>query len=272
MERIRALVVDDEPVAREGIRVLVGGDPEIEIVGECADGREATAALRELEPDLVFLDIQMPEMDGFAVIEEIGAEAMPVVVFVTAYDQYALKAFEVAALDYLLKPYDDERFAAALARAKQQVRQGVVGDLSRRLITLLENQSEPRATRGGSRRGVAGDGASRYLERVMIKTGGRVIFLKVDEIDWIEAEGDYVKIHVRDRWHLLRDTMKCLEKELDPKRFARTHRSTIVNLDRIKELHPYFHGDYVILLHNGTEIKLSRSRRRQLEARLGRRL
>jgi two-component system LytT family response regulator len=261
MDRIRALIVDDEPVARDGIRVLLRDDPEIEVVGECADGREAIEAIRELSPELVFLDVQMPEMDGFGVIEEIGAEAMPMVIFVTAYDQYALRAFDVAALDYLLKPYDDDRFATAVQRAKSLVRRGAVGELSRKLIALLEGASGAAVRRTP----VPGD----YLRRVMLKTGGRVIFLKVEEVDWIEAEGDYVRLHVGSNTHLLRDTMKRLEAQLDPAKFVRTHRSTIVNLDRIKELHPYFHGDYVILLKNGTELKLSRSRRRALEERLG---
>lgn len=265
METIRALIVDDEPMAREGIRVLLRDDPEIEVVGECAGGREAIRAIREVEPNLVFLDVQMPEVDGFDVVEEVGVENMPAVIFVTAYDQYALGAFEVAALDYLLKPYDDERFATAVRRAKQQLRQGEVGDLTRRLISLLEKQPGQTATEPSFP-------AGKYLQRIMLKTGGRVTFLRVEEIDWIEAEGDYVRLHVGGRQHLLRDTMKRLEEQLDPSRFARTHRSTIVNLDRIKELHPFFHGDYLIVLKDGTELKLSRGRRRSLEDRLGRSL
>jgi two-component system LytT family response regulator len=266
MERISALIVDDEPVAREGIRVMLADDPEIEVAGECAGGREALSAIRVLDPDLIFLDVQMPEMDGFAVIEEIGVEDMPVVIFVTAYDQYALRAFDVAALDYLLKPFDDERFAAALARAKAQIRQSEVGELSRRLIALLETRADASTRAGG------GAEQSGYLRRVMIKTGGRVIFRKVEEIDYIEAEGDYVRLRMGAESHLLRDTMKRLEEQLDPARFARTHRSTIVNLDRIKELHPYFHGDYIVVMKDGTELKLSRSRRAALEQRLGRTL
>jgi two-component system LytT family response regulator len=261
VEKIRVLIVDDEPVAREGIHVLLDGDGEIEVVGECANGRDAAEAIERLAPDLVYLDIQMPEMDGFGVIQEVGAEDMPVVIFVTAYDQYALRAFDVAALDYLLKPFDDERFAAALDRAKSQIRKGEVGDLTRKLIALLSGQ----AAAGGE-----GQSPAAYLQRVMLKTGGRVIFLKVEEIDWIEAEGDYVKLHVGANSHLLRDTMRRLEEQLDPASFVRTHRSTIVNLDRIKELHPYFHGDFMILLKDGTELKLSRSRRSVLEERLGR--
>lgn len=265
MRTVRVLIVDDEPMAREGIRVLLKDDPEIEVVGECAGGREAVRAIRDTEPDLVFLDVQMPEVDGFAVVEEIGVERMPVVIFVTAYNQYALKAFEVAALDYLLKPYDDERFATAVSRAKQQLRRGEVANLTRRLISLLEKQPG----KGAAQPSLP---AGRYLQRVMLKTGGRVTFLRVEDIDWIEAEGDYVRLHAGGSRHLVRDTMKRLEEQLDPSRFVRTHRSTIVNLDRIKELHPFFHGDYLIVLRDGTELKLSRSRRRSLEERLGRSL
>lgn len=262
METISALIVDDEPVAREGIRVMLQDDPDIEVVGECADGATAVEMIRGLEPDLVFLDIQMPETDGFAVIEEIGTDRMPAVIFVTAYDQYALRAFDVAALDYLLKPFDDERFAASLERVKAQIRQNEVGELSRRLVALLETQADQAADQSPPESGA-------YLERVMLKVGGRVIFRKVGDIDYIEAEGDYVRLHMGGESHLLRDTMKRLESQLDPRRFARIHRSTIVNLDRIKELHPYFHGDYMVVLKDGTELKLSRTRRASLERRLG---
>jgi two-component system LytT family response regulator len=263
LQTIRALIVDDEPVARDGIRVLLQNDPEVEVVGECANGHEAVRSIRDESPDLLFLDVQMPELDGFGVIEQVGAENMPLVIFVTAYDQYALRAFDVAALDYLLKPYDDERFVMAVERAKRQIRQGEVGQLTSRLISLLERQS------GHSAEDLA---SGKYLERIMLKTGGRMTFLRTEEIDWIEAEGDYVRLHAAGKRHLLRDTMKRLEEQLDPAQFLRTHRSTIVNLDRIKELHPFFHGDYLIILEDGTELKLSRSRRRSLEDRLGRSL
>jgi two-component system LytT family response regulator len=263
LQTIRALIVDDEPVARDGIRVLLQNDSDVEVVGECANGREAVEAIRETSPDLVFLDEQMPEMDGFGVIEQIGAENMPVVIFVTAYDQYALRAFDVAALDYLLKPYGDERFLTAVDRAKRQIRRGEVGQLTSRLISLLEGQAGQFAQDRPP---------GKYLQRIMLKTGGRMTFLRTEEIDWIEAEGDYVRLHAGGKRHLLRDTMKRLEEQLDPSQFLRTHRSTIVNLDRIKELHPFFHGDYLIVLNDGTELKLSRSRRRSLQDRLGRSL
>ncbi len=260
--KIRALIVDDEPVAREGIRILLRDDAEIEIAGECADGTSAVAAIRDLAPDLVFLDVQMPELDGFGVIGRIGAANMPATIFVTAYDKYALRAFEVAALDYLLKPFDDERFAVALDRAKSQIRQGAVHELSRKLVALLEQQDELVPSRSRQ--------SGEYLRRVMLKSGGRVTFLSVEEIDWIEAEGDYVRIHAAGKRHLLRETMKGLEQQLDPALFVRTHRSTIVNLDRVKELHPYFHGDYMVILEDGTELKLSRGRREAFSRALGR--
>ena len=233
-ERIRALVVDDEPAARAAIRTLLADDSEIQVVGECADGRTALDAIRSKAPDILFLDVQMPEMDGFTLLGELEPVELPVVVFVTAYDQYALRAFEVHALDYLLKPFDDERFGRAVAHAKQQVRQGKLGALS------------------------------------AIKAGGRVTILGVKDIDWIEAEGDYVKIHAGRAWHVLRETMKHLETQFGPARFVRIHRSTIVNVERIKELQPYFRGEYVVILHDGTSLKLSRGYKEHLETALGR--
>ncbi len=248
-ERIRALVVDDEPAARAAIRALLADDPDIHVVGECADGRTALDAIRGAAPDLLFLDVQMPEMDGFTLLGRLDPAELPVVVFVTAYDQYALRAFEVHALDYLLKPFDDERFRRAVAHAKQQVRQGKIGALSDRLAALLDGVARPPA---------------------VTRTGGRVTILGVKDIDWIEAEGDYVKIHAGRAWHLLRETMKHLEAQFDPARFVRIHRSTIVNVERIKELQPYFRGEYVVILHDGTSLKLSRGYKEHLEAALGR--
>jgi len=258
--RIRALVVDDEPAARAAIRALLADDTDIHIVGECADGRTALDAIRGQAPDLLFLDIQMPEMDGFTLLRRLDPAEIPVVLFVTAYDQYALRAFEVHALDYLLKPFDDERFREAVAHAKQQVRQGKLGALSEQLAALLEGVGRPPAATSNGR----------YLKRLAIKAGGRVTILGVKDIDWIEAEGDYVKIHAGRAWHLLRETMKHLETQFDPARFVRIHRSTIVNVERIKELQPYFRGEYVVILQDGTSLKLSRGYKEHLEAALGR--
>ncbi len=257
MRPIRTLIVDDEPAARDGMRHLLTADPEIDLTGECANGREAAAAIRDTAPDLVFLDVQMPELDGFGVLREVGVERAPTVVFVTAFDQYALRAFDVHAIDYLLKPFTDDRFRQSLDRAKQQVRQGRLGDLSRKLAALLDHD-EPAPVR------------ERYLDRLVVKSGGKVTLLPVGEIEWIDAEGDYVRIHVGKTWHLLRETMKNLEGQLDSARFVRIHRSTIVNLEKVKELQPFFRGEYVVVLHNGTTLKLSRGYRDNLEARLGR--
>lgn len=259
--RIRTLIVDDEPAARAAIRTLLADDPEVSVVGECTDGRSALQAIQDDAPDLLFLDVQMPEMDGFALLRQLDPTALPVVVFVTAYDQYALKAFEVHALDYLLKPFDDRRFRESLVRAKQQVRQGKLGALSQQLLALLDGVGWPAA--GGGRDGP-------YLKRLVIKSGGRVTILAVRDIDWIEAEGDYVKIHAGRAWHLLRETMKQVEVQFDPARFVRIHRSTIVNVERIKELQPYFRGEYVVILHDGATLKLSRGYRPHLEEMLGR--
>lgn len=259
---IRALVVDDEPAARAAIRTLLADDVDIQLVGECADGRAALEAIERDAPDLLFLDIQMPEMDGFTLLRRLDPNELPVVVFVTAYDQYALRAFEVHALDYLLKPFDDERFREAVAHAKQQVRQGKLGALSEQLAALLEGVGRPPT---------AAPGNGQYLKRLAIKAGGRVTILSVKDIDWIEAEGDYVKIHAGKAWHLLRETMKHLETQFDPARFVRIHRSTIVNVERIKELQPYFRGEHVVILQDGTSLKLSRGYKDHLEAALGRR-
>jgi two-component system LytT family response regulator len=258
MRAIRTLIVDDELAGRDGIRHLLAVDPEIVVAGECANGRDAAAAIRDDAPDLVFLDVQMPELDGFEVLREVGVERAPAIVFVTAFDQYALRAFDVHAIDYLLKPFTDERFRQSLERAKLQVRHGRLGELSQKLAALLGHGEPSRAARAP------------YLDRLLVKSGGKVTLLPVGEIEWIDAEGDYVRIHVGKTWHLLRETMKNLEGQLDATRFVRIHRSTIVNLEKVKELQPFFRGEYVVVLHNGTTLKLSRGYRDNLEARLGR--
>jgi two-component system LytT family response regulator len=200
--KIKTLVVDDEPLARQNLRVLLAGDPEIEIIAECGGGREAVKVIRENSPDLIFLDIQMPEMNGFEVLERIEPERIPAIVFVTAFDKYALKAFEVHALDYLLKPFDDRRFWKALRQAKKQIEQREINNLSQKLFALLEDRDAERPDKS-NRTG--------FLTRLMIKSAGRVFFLKVDEIDWIGADDYYVKLHVGRKSHLLRETMNELE-------------------------------------------------------------
>jgi two-component system, LytTR family, response regulator len=237
--RIRTLIVDDEPLARSNVSVLLRLDPEIEIIGECATGAEALAEIRKAKPDLVFLDVQMPECDGFDVLELLGKDLPPAVVFVTAYDQYALRAFEAGALDYLLKPFDNARFDRALSRAKQR-------------IAYAKDKNLPRK-----------------LERLAIKSAGLVLFLKISEIDWIEAADYYACLHAGARTHLLRRSMAELEQDLDPAVFCRIHRSTIANLDRIRGLKLSEDGEYDVVLDNGARLRLSRRYRKQLQSRLG---
>jgi len=253
--------VDDEPLAREGLLGLLAGDAEIEVVGACATGKEALSLVRRQHPSLLFLDVQMPEMDGFEVLEALESmEESPVVVFVTAYDQYALRAFEMHALDYLLKPFDDDRFDKALKRAKTQVRQEQADDLSRRLMAMLETY------RGGGvpENEPEGEGG-RYLTRLAIRSSGRVVFLKIEEIDWIGAADYYVELHAGGKAHLLREPMARLEEKLDPKRFLRIHRSAIINVDRVREVRTSSLGERLVLLADGTKLKLSRSRRDKLQ-------
>jgi two-component system LytT family response regulator len=254
--KIKAIIVDDEPPARRNLRALLKDVPDIDLVKECGNGRDAVSSILTLEPDLVFLDVQMPEMNGFEVLEHLVDVPLPMIIFVTAYDQYALKAFDVSALDYLLKPFDDTRFHKALTQARRQIEQQDTSELGRKLLTLM----------GTSR---LTPGTPRYLARVMVKTAGRVIFIRAEEIDWIEAYDNYVRLHLGGKAHLLRRTMNELESALNPERFARIHRSTIVNLDRVKELHPHF-NEHLVVLHDGTELKLSRTRKEWLEQWLGR--
>jgi two-component system LytT family response regulator len=263
-DKIRTLVVDDEPTARRGMRLLLGRDPEITIIGEATTGREAVRRITEDRPDLVLLDVQMPEMDGFKVLEAVPPAHLPSVIFVTAYDQHALRAFEINAIDYLLKPYDDERFAAALHRAKTEIFRRQTEELSARLSNLLKylRGSEPKPGRKSER--PAEEGSERP-DRILLKSGGDIYFLKAGEIDWIEAEGDYMKFHAGGRTHLLRDTMASLEARLDAARFIRIHRSTIVNIDRVKKLSPSFAGDYAVVLQDGTKLKLSRGYHERLQ-------
>jgi two-component system, LytTR family, response regulator len=248
MRSLRALIVDDEPVARAHLRTLLSTDPDFEVVGECGNGRDAVAAVRDRAPDLVFLDIQMPELDGFAVVREVGVERMPMVVFVTAHDDYALDAFEVHAFDYLLKPLDRSRFQHTLQRVKTQLRRGPAADAGEQLRALLDYL-----------------GAQQRLDRLAIKENGRVLLLDVDDIDWIEAVDDYVRIHMAKHVHVVRDTLTRLETRLASAKFLRIHRSTIVNARRIKEIQPWFQGDYVVILTDGTRLTSGRSYRDRLQ-------
>jgi two-component system LytT family response regulator len=250
--RLRTRSVGEEPAARRGLRLLLERDPEVEIVGEAESGSEAVARIRADRPDLVFLDVQMPEMNGFQVVAATQVLPPPAVVFVTAYDRHALQAFEINAVDYLLKPYEDARLVAALDRAKGELRHRRDQALGPQLTSLLTYLQ-----RGGA----ATDGTAAEVvtsDRILLKSGGEFLFLKAEEIDWIEAEGDYMKFHAGGRAHLLRETMARLEERLDSRRFIRIHRSTIVNIDRVRKLSPTFAGEYAVVLQDGTKLRLSR--------------
>ena len=243
----RVLIVDDEPLAREGIATLLGNDAEVLVV-EAASGVDAAALIQRLRPDILFLDIQMPEVDGFALLEQVGADAVPAIVFVTAFDRYALRAFDVHALDYLLKPFTDARFHAALARAKQQVLARREGVLDARIADLLRAHRAPRT-------------------RFLVPARGKTLVVDASEIDWIEAADYYVCLHCGAASHLLRETMDQIEARLDSQHFFRVHRSAIVNLSRVREIHPLFRGDCELRLADGATVRLSRNRRRAFEAR-----
>jgi two-component system LytT family response regulator len=249
---IRVLLVDDESLAREMLREMLQDDPQVTIVGESCNGHEALEAIRTHSPDLIFLDVQMPELGGFELLEALGKD-IPRVIFVTAYDQYAVRAFEVHALDYLLKPFDQERFDISWQRARAQILRDRDGGTDQRILALLEEMKA----------------GKKYLERLVIKASGRIYFLETAEIDWIEAEGNYVSVHSAKKTHLLRETISSLEAQLDPKQFLRIHRSSIVRIDRIQELQPWFHGEYRIILQNGTQLTLSRNYRDKLQEALG---
>jgi two-component system, LytTR family, response regulator len=235
--KIRAVVVDDEPLARSSLKLLLRRDPDVELVGECKSGMEALAEIRRKRPELVFLDVQMPECDGFDVLEQLGSEMPPALVFVTAYDQYALRAFEAGALDYLLKPFDNARFERALNRAKERIEQ---------------RRETPRK-----------------IERLAIKNAGQVLFQKISEIDWIEAADYYVCLHVGTKTHLLRRSMSDVDHELEQAAFCRIHRSAIVNLERVRQLEISEDGGTDVVLNSGTRLRLSRRYRKDLQVRLG---
>ena len=240
---LSVLLVDDEPLARAGLRILLERDAEIGAIYEAKNGQEAVVAIRNRRPDLVFLDVQMPEMDGFAAVREVGAERMPAVVFVTAHDQYAIQAFEISAIDYLLKPVTADRFAKALARVKARRGAATGDDTNRQILSLLETMASP----------------TRHLKRLAVRSAGKTVLVDIAEIDWIEAAENYVQLHTSSGGHLLHVTMSTLEKSLDPTMFLRIHRSVIVNVTRIRELQPVMHGEYAITLASGTRLQSGRN-------------
>jgi two-component system LytT family response regulator len=242
---ISALIVDDEPLARERLRRFLAREEDVELIGECGDGETAVQDVCRLRPDLMFLDVELPEASGLDVLQEIPPEVRPLVVFVTAYDRYAIEAFDAHAIDYLLKPFTRERFSRAVDRVRQQLTRESRADMEARLSALLAARA----------------GAGNFLRRLMIKTAGRIYFIDTAEIDWIGAEGNYLALHVGTETHLLRETMAGIAAKLDPAEFVRIHRSTVVNAARVKELRPLFSGDYRAVLRDGTQLNLSRAYR-----------
>jgi two-component system LytT family response regulator len=243
--KIRILIIDDEPLARERIRSLLAHEPDVELVGECADGPAAVAAINEQKPDLIFLDVQMPGMSGFEVLNSIESAKMPAVIFITAFDQHALKAFEVHALDYLLKPFKPARFKQTVQRARDHIASKQAGSIPKGLLELL-GQTKP---------------ALEYLVRIPIKESERVFFVKTDQIDYMESAGNYVVLHTAKENHVLRETLTALEEKLDPKKFVRISRSMLVNVERIKELQPLFKGEHIVVLQNGKQLPMTRGLR-----------
>jgi two-component system LytT family response regulator len=250
---IRVLIVDDEQLARKRIADLLQQDSDVQIVGQVGNGTEALQLVQQGMPDLIFLDVQMPESDGFELLEAIGSEAMPAVILVTAYDKYALRAFDIQAVDYLLKPFSETRFRQALERAKEQISN-----------TRQSVHPESRVPQNGSTNG------KKYSSRLVIKSGGKVLFIRTGEIDYVEAAGNYLSIVVGKESHLIRDTMQNFETRLDPEHFIRIHRSTFVNIDRVRELQPLFGGEYAVMLRDGRQLTLSRTYRTRLQQLLER--
>lgn len=252
-EPLRIIIADDELLARKRIVSLLAGMADVEIVAQCANGRAVVEAVREHRPDLLFLDVQMPELDGFEALAELQEDRPPGVIFVTAFDQHALRAFEYHALDYLMKPFSSDRFVKALQRARELLHSAeAVSDFNERLMGLMQNLPS----------------RSPYLQRLMIKGSGRIHFRNASELDWIESEGNYIRLHFGNESHLQREKLGALEARLDPKRFARPHRSVLVNIDRIREMRQVFHGDYVIVLKSGIEVPLGKPYRERFLERL----
>lgn len=269
MNPLRVLIVDDEPLAREGLAGMVKADPELLVAGVAADGRAAVDLIRAERPDLVFLDVQMPQLDGFSVLAELSPTERPMVVFVTAYEQHAIRAFEVSAVDYLLKPFSDSRFAAAVARAKAALRQGRTASLSQQVEELLQ---QVRRLEEGDSSGVRppaappAPNAPEYIDRIVLKADGALHFIKTEEVIWIEAQGDFVKVQTAGKTQLVRETLQSMEKKLDAGKFLRIHRSFLVNLEHVKRVETALYGDYSVYMSDDTKLRLSRNYRAKLKA------
>ena len=285
MERVRVLIVDDETLARQRVRRLLQSEADVDVVGEAESGHEAVTMIRELQPDLVCLDVQMPGLDGFGVLSEIDGGHVPMVLFVTAYDEHAQRAFDVHAVDYVLKPVDADRFRAAFDKARKQRAHAVaaerLGELLETVRRLADGRGDPRgdsaslisavagAAGAASAAGAAANGGGRHASRILVKQDGRMFLVKTAEIDWIEADRNYVRLHVGQTAHVIRERISHLEETLDPRMFARIHRSTIVNLNRVREMQQWFSGDYVVILEDGTRLRLSRHYRDRVEKQVG---
>jgi two-component system LytT family response regulator len=280
---VRVLIVDDEALARQRVRRLLQNEADVEVVGEAESGHEAVALIRELQPDLVCLDVQMPGLDGFGVLRELDGGHVPMVLFVTAYDEHAQRAFDVHAVDYVLKPVDADRFRAAFDKARKQRANAVAAERLGELLDTVRRLADGGApadgagvasmlgsVNGAPTSAVAAPGANgRYASRILVKQDGRMFFVKTTEIDWIEADRNYVKLHVGKTAHTIRERISHLEETLDPRLFARIHRSTIVNLNRVREMQQWFSGDYVVILEDGTRLRLSRHYRDRVEKQVG---
>lgn len=283
--RVRVPIVDDEALARQRVRRLLQNEADVEVVGEAETGRDAVAMIRELQPDLVCLDVQMPGLDGFGVLEELDGGPVPMVLFITAYDEHAQRAFDVHAVDYVLKPVDADRFRAAFDKARKQRANAVAAERLGELLETVRRLADGSAAAAGgvadlaaglsaggasaAAGAVPGAGNGRYASRILVKQDGRMFFVKTTEIDWIEADRNYVRLHVGKTAHTIRERISHLEETLDPRLFARIHRSTIVNLNRVREMQQWFSGDYVVILEDGTRLRLSRHYRDRVEKQVG---
>ena len=276
---MRVLIVDDEALARQRVRRLLHSETDVEIVGEAETGRDAVTMIRDLQPDLVCLDVQMPELDGVGVLQELDGQTVPMVLFITAYDEHAQRAFDVHAVDYVLKPVDADRFHAAFERARTQRAHAVAAERLGELLATVRRMADGSApsekadsgAHGASTNGVAANNAAngRFASRILVKQDGRMFFVKTSEIDWIEADRNYVRLHSGKVAHTIRERISHLEETLDPRLFARIHRSTIVNLNRVREMQQWFSGDYVVILEDGTRLRLSRHYRDRVEKQVG---